>query len=216
MGKRIDFSVWIVAIAAVAVVIGSALSWVSAEWAGGSIHVSGITGDGKVTILCAAAATIAVASASARRSTHVMCAAMTAIAGGMVAATALYDTVDLRHAVAASGRLTDGLLTAQVGVGLWIVDVASVVLLAGAVCALRESALRRTDLDFAPPLPRPSGDMVVSRTVVVVPVPREASSAGRPMVEALERSHYASKVGKSQPADGSQPPPKPRPGVSRL
>ncbi len=175
MRRRIDFSVWTVAIAALAVAVGSALSWVDAHWARGWIHIDGLAGDGKVTVLCAVAASVAVTTASVRRSIHLLFPAMTALAGGMIAAIAFYDTINLRHTVAASGRISDGIITTNIGPGLWLVDGAALVLLAGAVLAMRECRRRRLDSDFAAPLPRSSVDLAVSRTVVVVmPSQREA------------------------------------------
>jgi hypothetical protein len=72
MTKRIDFAVWIVAAGAIAVAAGSALSWVDAHSARGTIHIHGLSGDGKVTVLCAAAAMVAIATTTARRMTSVV------------------------------------------------------------------------------------------------------------------------------------------------
>jgi hypothetical protein len=172
MRKRIDFSVVIISAAAAAVAVGSALTWVDARGVRGAIHVRGLTGDGKVTVLCAAAATVAASASSLRRSTSPALPSMAVLASAMMSATAWYDTFHLRNAVAASGRLSDGILATYLGTGLWVVDIASIAVLAGSVLAMHNSRVRRTDVGLAVPLPRLADDLVVSRTVVVT-LPRQ-------------------------------------------
>jgi hypothetical protein len=152
-------SIWIVGAATIAVAIGSVMPWITAQWAVGRMTVTGTDGDGRVTIVAATAAVIAIAVGAKIRSRHQLLPALGLLAGAIVAATAIYDTVTIRH---------------NIGAGLWIVDAGAVVLIAGAMQALHEVSIRRDNADFESLLPRPTGDMVVTRTVVVtMPTQRE-------------------------------------------
>jgi len=171
-----DRSVWIVGAATIAVGIGSVMPWVSARWAPGRMTILGTDGDGRVTIMAATAAVIAIAVATRNRSTHQLLPALGLLASVLVAATAIYDTVTIRHLIAGSRPNRTGSLTVNVGTGLWIVDVGAVVLLVGAWLAVRETTARQNSSDFESLLQRSTSDMVVSRTVVVMmPLQRESA-----------------------------------------
>jgi hypothetical protein len=158
-----DRSLWIVGAATVAVGIGSVMPWMSTQWANGRVEVVGTNGDGRVTILAATAAVIAIAVATKIRSKRQLVPALGLLAGAVVAATAVYDSVTIRNGI---------------GAGLWIVDAAAVVLLAGALLALHEATVRRTTCDFEALMTGPIGDLVVSRTVVItMPTQRKPTDA---------------------------------------
>jgi hypothetical protein len=136
---------------------------VTQRWTVGQTTVVGTAGDGRVTILAATAAVIAIAVATKTRSKHLLVPALGLLAGAIVAATAVYDTVTIQ---------------ATVGTGLWIVDAAAVVLIGGALLAVHEASVRRMDSDFEALLSQPVGDLVVSRTVVIsMPTQRESADA---------------------------------------
>src|SRR5690348_1758301 len=82
-----DRSLWIVGVATVAVGIGSVMPWVSAQWTSGRASVVGTDGDGRVTILAATGAVIAIAVATKYRSKRQLVPTLGLLAGSVVAGT---------------------------------------------------------------------------------------------------------------------------------
>lgn len=124
---RAHWSLFAVIGGAALAVLGSFLPWVdvTAPFIG-SISVEGTEGDGKLTLALGLAILLGVIDQAAWRVVGLLAAVG-------VLGMALYDISDISNAIGDAGEVSDGLVSASVGIGLWAVLVGSLAAIVGIV-----------------------------------------------------------------------------------
>lgn len=121
------------------VALGSLLPWASVSIGFASASVDGMSGDGKITVVCGLVLLFAsLALMRERRWLYLVLAAL----GALIAAfTSIYDATNISNATGASS-----LAIVSVGVGLWLVVVGSIIgCLAIAKALFRRPASEKSD-----------------------------------------------------------------------
>jgi hypothetical protein len=120
---------------AAGLIVGSLLPWVKAEAGFISVSKNGVDGDGVFTlVLGAAIALVFLLSRRPRRA-----AVAVTILGGIAAAIAAYDTIDISKKADEITRNATVSINADVGIGLWLALGGSIAVLIGGVLALNRA-----------------------------------------------------------------------------
>ena len=118
---------WLVLGGAIAASLGALLPWATVDIGFASVSKAGTSGDGIIT-LCLAVVVIILAGFGYQRGMTSKTATWSVVLGVLVLAVGIYDTIDVTSRAA---DLEIG--NATVGPGLWLTDIAAVVLIVGAL-----------------------------------------------------------------------------------
>ncbi|MEO7557367.1 MAG: hypothetical protein ABIV94_12270 [Acidimicrobiales bacterium] len=127
---------WLVLGGAIAVAVGALLPWATVDIGIASVSKAGTAGDGVIT-LCLAVVAIILGGFGYQRGMSRKASMWSIVLGALILAVGVYDTIDVNTRAA---DLKIG--SASVGLGLWLTDIAAIVLVVGSFMTRRAASGR--------------------------------------------------------------------------